>query len=48
MTTFSLAARTEFSAAEGRPLFHAGWQRTVFIHYEVDPAALQPRTETLA
>jgi len=43
MTTLSLAARTEFAAAEGRPLFHAGWQRTVFIHYEVDPAALQPQ-----
>src|SRR5437868_1722782 len=44
-TTFawSLAARNAFSKAEGRPLFHAGWRRTVFIHYEVDPAALQPQ-----
>ncbi|HLY09455.1 MAG TPA: DUF2071 domain-containing protein [Planctomycetota bacterium] len=43
MTTFSLAARNAFEAAEGRPLFQAGWQRAVFIHYEVDPAALQPQ-----
>ena len=45
MTTalsLSRAARASFRAAEGRPLFHAGWRRTVFIHYEVDPAALQP------
>jgi len=43
MTTLSLAARDAFQAAEGRPLFHAGWERTVFIHYEVDPAALRPQ-----
>jgi len=43
MSTLSLAARAEFAAVEGRPLFHAGWRRTVFIHYEVDPAALQPQ-----
>ena len=36
-------ARRTFRAAEGLPLFHAGWRRTVFIHYEVDPAALQPQ-----
>jgi uncharacterized protein YqjF (DUF2071 family) len=40
---WSLAARRTFDAVEGRPLFHAGWRRTVFIHYEVDPAALQPQ-----
>jgi uncharacterized protein YqjF (DUF2071 family) len=41
--TLSNAARSAFDAVEGRPLFHAGWRRTVFIHYEVDPAALQPQ-----
>jgi hypothetical protein len=40
---WSAAARGCFEAVEGRPLFHAGWKRTVFIHYEVDPAALQPQ-----
>src|SRR5204862_5450291 len=41
--TWSGIARRTFRAAEGLPLFHAGWRRTVFIHYEVDPAALQPQ-----
>jgi uncharacterized protein YqjF (DUF2071 family) len=41
--TPSRAARTAFAAAEGRPLFHAAWDRVVFIHYEVDPDALQPQ-----
>ncbi len=40
---WSVAARRTFDAVEGRPLFHAGWRRTVFIHYAVDPAALQPQ-----
>jgi len=40
---WSGAARRVFERAEGRPLFHAGWRRTVFIHYEVDPAALAPQ-----
>ena len=40
---WSDAARRTFDAVEGRPLFHAGWRRTVFIHYAVDPAALQPQ-----
>jgi len=40
---WSNAARNAFDTVEGRPLFRAGWRRTVFIHYEVDPAALQPR-----
>ena len=40
---WSGAAKREFEAEEGRPLFHAGWRRTVFIHYEVPPAALQPQ-----
>ncbi|MBI3858054.1 MAG: DUF2071 domain-containing protein [Planctomycetes bacterium] len=43
MLTLSARAQTAFRADEGRPLFHAGWRRTVFIHYEVDPAALQPQ-----
>jgi uncharacterized protein YqjF (DUF2071 family) len=38
---WSALARQTFRAAEGRPLFHAGWRRTVFIHYEVDAAILQ-------
>lgn len=42
-STFSAAAQAAFETIEGRPLFHAGWRRTVFIHYEVDPAALQPQ-----
>ena len=42
---WSGAARRTFDAVEGRPLFHAGWRRTVFIHYEVDPAALQPQID---
>jgi uncharacterized protein len=25
-----------------RPLFHAAWLRAVFLHYEVEPATLQP------
>lgn len=41
--SWSAAARREFDAAEGRALFHAGWSRAVFIHYEVDPALLQPQ-----
>lgn len=41
--SWSAAARRTFEAAERQPLFHAGWKRTVFIHYEVDPAALQPQ-----
>jgi uncharacterized protein YqjF (DUF2071 family) len=41
--TLSARAQSAFELAEGRPLFHAGWRRTVFIHYEVDPAAIQPR-----
>jgi uncharacterized protein YqjF (DUF2071 family) len=40
---WSLAARRAFDSVEGRPLFHAAWRRAVFIHYEVDPAQLQPQ-----
>jgi uncharacterized protein YqjF (DUF2071 family) len=40
---YSGAARRAFGTVESMPLFHAGWRRTVFIHYEVDPAALQPQ-----
>jgi uncharacterized protein YqjF (DUF2071 family) len=41
-SSLSAAARASFLACEGRPLFLAGWQRTLFIHYEVPAAALQP------
>lgn len=40
---WSQAARRAFDTVEGRPLFHAGWRRTVMIHYEVDAAILQPQ-----
>lgn len=42
-TTLSREARLDFEREEGRTLFRAGWERAVFIHYEVDPAALQPQ-----
>jgi uncharacterized protein YqjF (DUF2071 family) len=38
----SARAREAFLAAEGAPLFHADWLRTVFIHFAVEPARLQP------
>ncbi len=38
----SRAALRRFRALEGRPLFRSDWIRAVFIHYEVDPAVLQP------
>lgn len=41
-TLLSDAARASFEADEGRPLFLAGWRRTLFIHYEVPAGALQP------
>ncbi|MFN2621503.1 MAG: DUF2071 domain-containing protein [Chthoniobacterales bacterium] len=40
-TTFSDAARRRMLAVRGEPMFYAGWDRAVFIHYEADPAALQ-------
>ncbi len=39
---FSLSARERMEQTEGRPLFRADWNRTVFLHYAVEPAALQP------
>src|SRR3954447_9531324 len=38
----SARARETFLAAEGAPLFQAAWLRTVFIHFAVEPARLQP------
>src|SRR3954454_24001483 len=38
----SAQARAAFLAAEGAPLFRANWLRTVFIHFAVEPARLQP------
>jgi uncharacterized protein YqjF (DUF2071 family) len=36
--TLSRQAREAIS----RPLFHADWLDVIFLHYEVEPAALQP------
>lgn len=37
----SSAGRQRLLSARGEPLFLADWNRAVFLHYEVDPAALQ-------
>jgi uncharacterized protein len=37
----SKAGRRRLLAHAGEPLFLAAWQRSVFIHYEVDPSLLQ-------
>ncbi len=37
----STAARERLLANRGEPLFLARWDRTVFIHYEAEPASLQ-------
>src|SRR5438477_654332 len=36
------AARRRMLALPGEPMFYARWDRALFIHYEADPAALQP------
>src|SRR4051812_8397324 len=41
-TTLSDAARRRMVAVRGEPMFYAGWDRAVFIHYAADPAMLQP------
>lgn len=41
--SLSEAARGRLFGAEPTPLFTCAWERAVFIHYEVDPEALQPR-----
>ena len=41
-TTLSDAARRRMLAIPGEPMFYARWDRAVFIHYEADPAVLQP------
>jgi uncharacterized protein YqjF (DUF2071 family) len=35
-------ARERFLVCEGKPLFVGDWLKAVFIHYEIDPAILQP------
>ena len=37
----SAIARQRFERLEGWPLFHSGWMRALFIHYEVDRDVLQ-------
>jgi uncharacterized protein YqjF (DUF2071 family) len=39
--TLSEAARRRMLAVPGEPMFFAGWDRAVFIHYAAEPAALQ-------
>jgi uncharacterized protein YqjF (DUF2071 family) len=39
--TPSSTARRRMLSVKGEPLFYADWVRAVFIHYEVDAAALQ-------
>jgi uncharacterized protein YqjF (DUF2071 family) len=40
-STLSEAARRRMLAIRGEPMFYARWDRAVFIHYAVDPDALQ-------
>jgi hypothetical protein len=40
--TRSANARRRFLQSEGAPQFRADWLRTVFIHFAVEPGALQP------
>ena len=35
------AARRRLLSRRAEPLFFADWNRAVFVHYEVDPRALQ-------
>src|SRR5204862_103209 len=39
--SLSEAARARLLSLRGEPLFIADWLRTLMIHYEVEPAALQ-------
>ncbi|MBI4657553.1 MAG: DUF2071 domain-containing protein [Verrucomicrobia bacterium] len=41
--TLSGLARQRFLAAEGKPAFLCEWPRALFVHYKLDPAALQPQ-----
>ncbi|MBI2949141.1 MAG: DUF2071 domain-containing protein [Verrucomicrobia bacterium] len=41
--TVSDLARERFLAVEGRPTFLCKWPRVLFVHYEIEPEALQPR-----
>jgi len=38
----SAAARVRFEARYGRPLFCADWEYFALLHFEIDPAVLQP------
>ena len=38
----SAAGRERMLAVKGEPMFYADWLDVVFLHYAVDPAALQP------
>jgi uncharacterized protein len=40
-SSLSAAARDRMLAVRGEPLLYADWSRAVFIHFEVDPDALQ-------
>lgn len=40
-TRLSDAARRRMLTVRGEPMFHARWDRAVFIHYAADPATLQ-------
>ncbi len=42
LTTRSYEAKADFEEALGRPLLLNDWMRTLFLHFEVDPAALAP------
>lgn len=41
-TSLSAAARLRMQAAEPTPLLRSDWTRALFMHYEMDPAALAP------
>lgn len=40
--TFGEQGRARLLSQRGEPLFLAGWERLLFIHFEVDAATLQP------
>src|SRR5690349_5865859 len=41
LKTLSAAGRERMLSLRGEPLFLANWERTLMIHFEVEPAALQ-------
>ena len=42
LSTPSETARQRMLSVRAEPLFHATWDRVVFIHYEAEPKLLQP------